>query len=125
MKKIFLLVAVLSLTACASMISGTKENFIIRSEDKDAKLYLNDEYIGEGAGITTISKKKLKDAVIKAEKKGCKTTIRRIETKIDPTSFLGCFIDACLVSVLAIDWGLTGAIQEATQTSYFVTPICD
>ena len=107
MKKIFLLVAVLSLTACASIISGTKENFIVRSEDKNAKLYFNDEYIGEGAGITTVSKKKLKNAVIKAEKKGCKTTIRKVETKIDPTSFIGCFVDLCLVSVLAIDYGLT------------------
>lgn len=125
MKKIFILFSILVLSACASMFSGTKENIVIRSEDRETKLYLNNEYLGKGVAVTTISKKKLKNATITAEKKGCKSTIRHIETKIDPTTFLGCFVDACLITVLAVDWGITGAVREATQTDYFITPICD
>lgn len=125
MKKIFLLVAVLGLSACASMISGTKENIIIRSEIKDAKIYVNEEYVGEGSAITTLSKKKLKNSIIRASKKGCKDTVRKIETKFDPITLLGCPIDLCLVSTLIIDGVLTGAVNEAAQTSYFITPVCD
>ena len=105
--------------------SGTNENFIIRSEDDNTKLYFNNEYIGKGSGSITVSKKNLKNAMIKAEKKGCRTTLKKIETKIDPTTFLGCLIDFCIFTVFVVDWGATGAINEAIQTDYLVTPICD
>lgn len=55
MKKIFVLCAILMLSACASMLSGTNENFIIRSEDDNTKLYFNNEYIGKGSGSITVS----------------------------------------------------------------------
>ena len=124
--KNILILAVLILSGCASMFSGTKENFIIQSEDRDARLYVNDEYIGTGAGIATLSKKKLaNDITIRASKKGCTDTIRHVETKIDGTTFLGCFVDLCTVSVIGIDWLATGAIREASQTNYFITPVCE
>ena len=126
MKNILFIVAVLMLSGCASMFSGTKETIIVQSEDRDAKIYVNDEYIGTGSGVTTISKKKLADNVtIRASKKGCQDSIRHIETKIDGTTFLGCLLDFCVVSVGVVDWLGPGAIREATQTNYFVTPICD
>ena len=125
MKKIFILFSILTLSACASMFSGTNENFIIRSEDDDTKLYFNSEYIGKGTGHITVSKKNIKNAIIRAEKKGCTPAIKRVETKIDPTTFLGCLIDFCVFTVLAVDWGATGAINEAIQTNYLITPTCD
>lgn len=126
MKKNICLLAVLILSGCASMFSGTKENFIVQSEDRDAKLYLGDEYIGTGAGAVSVSKKKLSDNLtIRASKDGCQDTIRHVETKIDGTTFLGCFLDFCIVTVGVIDYMTTGAFREATQTSYIVTPICE
>lgn len=125
MKKIILIVVML-LTGCASMFSGTKENFIIRSDDKEAKLYMNNEYLGQGVAAVTMSKKNLsKEISFSAKKKGCETTTRIVQTKIDPTTFLGCFIDFCIITVGVIDWRATGAIKEATQTSYNITPICN
>lgn len=125
MKKISVLFAVMLLTGCASIFSGTKENFVIQSEDKESRLYVNEEYIGTGAGTITVSKKKLADDItIRASKTGCQDTIRHVETKIDGVTFLGCLIDFCVVSVIGVDWLATGAVREATQTSYTVTPIC-
>ena len=126
MKKNYLLITVLALSGCASMFSGTKETFIVQSEDKDAKIYLNDEYIGTGAAVSTISKKKLADNItIRASKKGCQDTARHVETKVDGTTFLGCLLDFCIVSVVIVDWATTGAIREAAQTNYIITPICE
>lgn len=126
MKKFYILTAILMISGCASIISGTKETIIVQSEDRDAKIYIAEEYAGTGAGVATISKKKLgEDITIRASKKGCRDSIRHIETKIDGVSFLGCFIDFCVVSVGVVDWLATGAIREAAQTNYFVTPICE
>lgn len=108
------------------MLSGTKENIIMRSEEKGTKFYVNEEYIGEGNAIATISKKKLKNTTIRASKQGCRDTVRTIETKFDPTSLFGCLLDFCVVSVFVIDWGgVTGAVNEAAQTNYFITPTCN
>lgn len=122
---LYIIITVFLLNGCASMLSGTKENIVMRSEEKDTKFYVNEEYIGEGSAITTISKKKLKDTTIRASKKGCRDTVRTIETKFDPTSLFGCLFDFCIVSVLVVDWGLTGAVNEAAQTNYFITPACN
>lgn len=110
---------------CASIFQGTSENIIVRSEERDTKLYINDEYIGTDSGVATVSKKKLKNSFIRASKQGCKDTIRHIDTSIDATSFLGCFLDLCIVTVGVVDWGMTGAIRYAPQTSYFVSPVCE
>ncbi|MBP5399532.1 MAG: hypothetical protein J6Y53_03855 [Alphaproteobacteria bacterium] len=126
MKKIYIVTAILMLSGCASMFSGTKETIIVQSEDRDAKIYIGEEYAGTGAGVATISKKKLADNVtIRASKKGCRDSVRHVETKIDATTFLGCLIDFCVVTVGVVDWLGTGAIREAAQTNYFVTPICE
>lgn len=124
MKKIFILFALVFLSGCASMFSGTKETILVRSEEKDSNIYLNNEYIGRDSAIAIISKKKLKNSTIRVEKKGCEPTNKKIETKFDATTLLGCFLDFCIVSVLVVDGMLTGAINEATQTNYFVTPVC-
>ena len=124
MKKYLILASVLLMCGCASIFQGTSENIIIRSEEKGTKIYINDEYIGTDSGVATISKKKLKNSYIRASKKGCKDTIRHIDTSIDATSFLGCFLDACIITVGIIDWGTTGAIRYAPQTNFFVTPVC-
>lgn len=125
MKKTFILVCFL-LCGCASMFSGTKETIVVQSADKDAQLYLDNEYIGTGAGMATISKRRLgDDLTIRASKKGCIDATKKVETKIDGVAFLGCLIDWCVVTVGVIDWLSTGAIREAAQTNYLVTPICE
>ncbi len=125
-KKLSLILsAVMLLTACASMFSGTKEHILIRSEEKDSKIYLNDEYLGTDNAIAVISKKSLPDSVIRVSKKGCRDSFRRIDTKVNGLTFLGLPLDFGIFSILIIDWGVTGAVREATQTNYFISPICD
>ena len=44
MKKIYMIIVVLILSGCASMFSGTKETIIVQSEDRDARIYIGEEY---------------------------------------------------------------------------------
>lgn len=123
MKKILFLVVFLA-TGCASMFSGTKETILVNSTEKDSKIYFNDEYIGNTAASVTVSKKKLNDSYIRVSKSGCDDTLRHIETKFNSLSILDFFIDFGIVTFFVIDWGLNGAIREASQTSYIVAPNC-
>ena len=121
MKKILFFMMFL-LSGCASIFSGTKETFVINSTEKDSKIYFNEEYIGDTAATITVSKKRLPDAIIKVTKEGCNDTVRHIETKFNALTLLG--FPVWPINILLIDWGLTGAIREATQTSYIINPIC-
>jgi hypothetical protein len=42
----------------------------------------------------------------------------------DPTSLLGILLDFGLISILVVDWGITGAIREAERTNYVLNPNC-
>lgn len=124
MKKIFFVCLVFLLNGCASMFSGTQEEISIRSDYKDAKIYLNDEFIGTKQVHITIPKKKLSKSIMRVTKTGCEDTTRQIQTKFDGVSLLGCFIDFCIITVGVVDLGITGAVSEASQTSYLINPVC-
>jgi uncharacterized lipoprotein YehR (DUF1307 family) len=122
---LLILILSLSLTGCASMISGTSQQITLNSEVKGAKLYLNDEYIGTDSAVTKVSKSKLSDAVLKAKKDGCADAVKTVDTKVDGTAFLGCLLDLCIFSVILTDTVITGAIKEAERTSYILNPKCN
>jgi uncharacterized protein YceK len=113
------------LSGCASMFSGTKQSIGIKSEMQGVKLYINDQYLGEGSVFTTVSKGNLSNAILTAKKEGCIDDSQTIPTKVDATSFLGCLIDLCVFSVLLTDTLITGAIREAERSTFVLNPKCD
>ncbi len=126
MRTISLLVAVSFLfSGCAAMFNGTKEQIHVQSEVPDTHFFLNEREIGEGtSAVVSIPKKKLKEAILRAEKPGCSEQSTMIETRFDAVSLLGILIDLGLISILVVDWAATGAITKADRRNYVLTPIC-
>ena len=117
-----MLVAVVSFTGCATMFNGSTQTVNIRSNDELAKLYVNDEYMGQRNAVYTFKKKE--NYVIKAEKAGCETTAVKAEKTFDPTTLLGLLVDWGIISILVVDGAATGSWQKFTQTSYIIDPNC-
>lgn len=111
-------------SGCASMFSGTSQNFLLRSEVRGTKFYLNNEYLGTDTASVQIPKKKIKNSLLIAKKPGCSDGTTHINTRFDPTTLLGILIDVGIVSILVIDFGITGAVQEAERTHYVLNPVC-
>ncbi|MFB9845845.1 hypothetical protein [Oceanisphaera arctica] len=109
-------------TGCASIFNGSTQVVNIRSNDADARLYVNEQYMGKESAIYTFKKKE--NYVIRAEKDGCKSNIVTPEKSFDPTTLLGILIDWGLISILVVDGAATGAWQEFTSTSYVIDPEC-
>ena len=123
MKKVMtLMVAMILLSGCAAMFHGTSEQVGIRSNDESVELYVNEQYIGKGNGVTTF--KKNKDYTISARKDGCETVDIPVSKSFDATTLLGVFIDFGIISILVVDGAGTGAWQQFDQTSYVIDPKC-
>jgi hypothetical protein len=124
MLRLIVLAFVILCTGCASMFSGTTQNLLLRSDVKGTKLYLNNEEVGTDTATVQIAKKNLKNAVLIAKKPGCTDYSTHVNTVFDPTSLLGILIDFGLISILVVDWGITGAVNEAEKTNYLLNPTC-
>ncbi len=126
MKTISLVVIVCFLASgCAAIFHGTNEAIHVRSDEPDTQFYINNRDIGKGTSAeATVSKKEMSTAMLHAEKKGCTSKSAPIETSFDGITLLGILIDLGLISILVVDWGVTGAVNKAKQTNYILTPIC-
>ncbi len=126
MKTISLVVIISFLASgCASIFHGTQETLHVRSEEPDTQFYINNRDIGKGTfADVTIAKKELSKSVLHAEKKGCNTKSAPVVTSFDGITLLGILIDLGLISILVVDWGVTGAVTKASQTNYVITPEC-
>lgn len=125
MKKIILIglgLTMLLTTGCATMFNGSNQTVNIRSNDVDAKIYVNEEYMGKNQATYTFKKKE--NYVLKAEKQGCKTTTIIPQKSFDPTTLLGVFLDWGIISVLIVDGAATGSWQKFNQTSFVIDPDC-
>jgi len=109
-------------TGCAAMFNGTTQVINIRSNNDDAKIFVNEQYMGKKSTVYTF--KKNKNYVIRAEKEGCKDNVIIPEKTFDPTTLLGILIDWGIISILVVDGAATGAWQEFDQTSYVIDPQC-
>ena len=120
----FVMVAILliSSTGCAAMFHGTSQMISIRSNFDDAKLYVNEAYIGKGSGVTTF--KKNKNYIIVARKDGCQDTTVIPTKSFDAVTLLGILLDWGIISILIVDGMATGAWKQFDQTSFIVDPIC-
>lgn len=122
MKKAICIIISVSLTGCATMFNGSSQTMSIRSTLDDAKLYVNESYIGKGNGTETFQKKK--NYTITARKEGCRDTSVIATKSFDPTTLLGILIDYGIITVLIVDGAATGAWQKFDKTSYLVDPDC-
>lgn len=125
MRTIALLVAVVFLSSsCAAMLHGTKETIHVRSQEPDTVFYLDardTREIGKGtSAVTTIPKKQLGSAKLRATKTGCTEKTSPIVTQFDAVTLLGILIGG--ISII-IDVA-TGATTKASQTDYILTPEC-
>lgn len=116
----------LTTTGCATMFHGSNETISVRSEEANTRFYLNNRDLGTGtSAITSVPKKELKSAVLRAEKEGCNTKSTPVATQFDAVSLLGILWDFGIVTILCIDWAATGATTQAAQKDYVLTPECE
>lgn len=126
MKKILvitILIGNIILSGCASMFNGSSQQVSIRSNVDDVELYVNEQYIGKGNGVTTFKKKQ--NYTITARKKGCEAVTIPVSKSFDATTLLGLFIDFGVISIMVVDGVGTGAWQQFDQTSYVIDPKCN
>ena len=116
------LVFLVSTSGCATMFNGSSQVMSIRSTMNDAKLYVNESYIGQGNGTETFRKKG--QYTITARKEGCRDTSVVASKSFDPTTLLGILIDWGIISILIVDGAATGAWQHFNKTSYLIDPDC-
>lgn len=74
------------LSACATIFSGTKEDISIDSDPPKAKIYVNDEYIGEAPVRTTFSKDK--GYLVTAKKEGYTDSTAGVSKRINNLMWL-------------------------------------
>ena len=99
--KVFLCVVFLvSTSGCATMFNGSTQVMSVRSTMSDAKLYVNEGYIGQGNGTETFKKKG--QYTITARKEGCRDTSVVATKSFDPTTLLGILIDWGIISILIV-----------------------
>jgi hypothetical protein len=111
--------------SCATMFNGSKETINVRSEQPDTRFFMNERDLGRGtSATTTINKKQLGKAILRAEKEGCNSKQMPLATQFDATTLLGFLIDFGIVTILVVDWMATGAVTKAAQNDYVLTPEC-
>ena len=121
MKKIFILCAVLILSACAT---GKKETELVTllSYEKYTDIYINNELVGISHTQTKLPYKDIRNITISGKKKGCKTTELKAEYEFDypmllnPTNIL--YVPE---KYFTWDWWR----PSKSKVLYNVTPICD
>ncbi len=95
---------------------------MVRSNEEDVKIFINEGYIGKNSAVTIINKKD--DYTLRVSKKGCADKTMPITRSFDATTLLGIFIDFGLITILVVDGAATRAWHKADQTSYVIDPEC-
>jgi S1-C subfamily serine protease len=127
MKRIMMLVTIVAvsvhLSGCAAMFHGTSDHITIQSPDPEASIYMDNVLIGKGSAHTYV--KRNTTHTLTAKKKGCADYQVETQKAFDPVSLLGILIDWGLVSMLVVDWAITGAMWKTEPVSYHLTPVCE
>lgn len=109
-------------SGCATVLHGTEQAVSIRSKDPSAQIFVDEKYLGKGEVTAWLPKKGNPKIVVK--KAGCQNAELVIPKKVDNWSFLGIAIDLGLVSILVVDWAITGAVHQFAPTQFTLTPQC-
>lgn len=118
-----LLIALLLLNSgCATILHGTEQAIQIRSKDPAAQIFVDEKYLGTGEATAWLPKAGHPKIVVK--KAGCQSAELVIPKKVDNWSFLGIAIDLGLISILVVDWAITGAVHQFSPTKFTLNPQC-
>lgn len=123
MKKVFLpalILAVASLSGCASIIKGNSEKITVNSLEQDTVIWVDGAPRGKDA--VSVDIKKGNPVTIKASKQGCQDVSVQTTESFDATSLLGILIDLGIITI-PIDL-ISGAAWKPSPTTYTVSPIC-
>lgn len=123
MASLLLVALVVQLSGCAMMFHGTSDQITIQSPDPDAKLYLDNMLVGKGTAMASV--KRNTQHTIVAKKDGCSDHSVQTQTAFDPVTLLGILVDWGVISMLVVDWGVTGAMWKTDPLIYHAAPICD
>jgi len=105
-------VLLVSLTGCATLISGTNQTLTFNSEPSGAEVYLDGALIGMTPVSLSVKKNK-KDAFL-IKKEGYKAISRDITKAYDPVTLLSIFWDYSTTDMIS------GAAFEYEPNSYFI-----
>lgn len=125
--KIFLsFVLVFNLISCATIINGSTENVSIFASAEGTQVFINEVFMGkagpdEPVEVTIPKRGRVEFA---GKKEGCEDGEEVVRRTVDPTTFLGLFIDLGLVSILFVDILGTNAFVHANQKSYVLELNC-
>ncbi len=119
---IALLVVSLLNSGCAALLHGTEQAVQVRSKDPQAQIFLDGRYLGSGEVTVWLEKKRHPKFTVK--KAGCKDVDWAVPKRVDNLTFLGIAIDLGLVSILLVDWAITGAVHQFHPTKVTLTPQC-
>jgi len=120
--RLLILAFTLQSFGCAYMKNGASDKIHVQSLDPKAKLYVDGQFIGTGAGTTTV--KRDQTYTIAAEETGCATVFQDTGSKFDQTSLLGWMNDAPLISIFTGNMAAAGSDGRTSPPTYTVTPIC-
>lgn len=120
---ITLMVLAIQITGCAAMFHGTSDQITIQSPDPEAKIYLDNFLVGKGTAMASV--KRNTQHTIVAKKDGCADNLVQTQTAFDPVTLLGVLIDWGIISILVVDWGVTGAMWKTDPLVYHPNPICE
>jgi len=115
MKKIIslsILMAVMFLTGCATVISGTSQDITFESSPSGATVWLDGERYGVTPFTATLKKNKFKS--FRVELDGYHTISRSLGKEVDLVALLSVFWDFGTTDVLS------GAVMKYDSNSYFI-----
>ena len=108
-------------SSCATMFTTTNTRFVARSDDPQAKIFLNNRYLGKGSA--TAKMRSYGTDVIVGKKAGCSATTRHLNKKTYWGWFFfgNCLLNYCIGMLVDL---ATGAHRGLDQEHYIVTPNC-
>lgn len=121
MKKIYILVAVLILSGCATAKDSPKTLTTLLSYEKYTDLYVNNELAGINHTQIFLPYKGIRETTLEGRKKGCKSTIIKPEYEFDSPMLLNPLnILYVPEKYFAWDWW-----RPASKDLYNLTPVCE
>jgi hypothetical protein len=123
MRKTLLLIALATLTSCATITSSTKQEVSINVKPDHAKVYVNGSKVGEGSCTAEVPVKKRNTIVVKAD--GYENAQIKTNRQIRPGYLIG-NIAMCFVPMVnffgipsLITDACTGAWYKQDETEYY------
>ncbi len=120
--KLGLLLLILIHWQCATILLGKEETFRVKSQVLETDIYINNEK--KGTNFVTFSFPKKETLILRVHKDGCKDFQYEVKKHREGKAIFGIFLDFGLISIIVIDWLVTGAIWTSENTNFILDPDC-